>query len=44
MDILDYFRLPEKAKINQRIYVKDFIQFAEITGNTKSLIEKSISN
>lgn len=43
MDILDYFRLPEKAKINQRIYVKDFIQFAEITGSIKSLIEKSIN-
>lgn len=43
MDILEYFRLPEKAKINQRIYVKDFIQFAEITGSIKSLIEKSIN-
>ncbi len=42
MEILDYFKLPDKAKLDQRIYVKDLIHFAEATGPTKTMIEKSI--
>ena len=42
MEILDYFKLPKKAIIDQRIYVKDLIQFAEAVGPTKTMIEKSI--
>jgi len=42
MEILDYFKLPNRAKLDQRIYVKDLIHFAEATGPTKTMIEKSI--
>ena len=42
MEILEYFKLPKKAIIDQRIYVKDLIQFAEAVGPTKTMIEKSI--
>jgi len=43
MEILDYFKLPEKAIINQRIYIKDIVSFLEATGSEKSLFEKSIN-
>ena len=43
MEILDYFKLPEKAIINQRIYIKDIVSFIEATGSEKSLFEKSIN-
>ena len=42
MEILEYFKLPKKAIIDQRIFVKDLIQFAEAVGPTKTMIEKSI--
>ena len=42
MEILDYFKLPNRAKLDQRIYVKDLIHFAEATGPAKTMIEKSI--
>ena len=42
MEILDYFKLPDKAKLDQRIYVKDLIHFSEATGPIKTMIEKSI--
>ena len=43
MEILDYFKLPEKAQITQRVYTKDVIAALDATGSDKALIEKSIS-
>ena len=43
MGILDYFKLPEKAKTSLRVYVKDLVSNIEATGQEKSLIEKSIN-
>lgn len=41
--IVERFRLPEKAKINQRIYTKDIVLAADAKGKEKSLLEKGIS-
>ena len=43
MELLDYFKLPEQAKLNQRIYVKDIVAVLEATGSEKALFEKSIN-
>ena len=43
MEILDYFKLPEKAQITQRVYTKDIVAALDATGSDKVLIEKSIS-
>ena len=43
MEVLDYFKLPDSAKLAQRIYVKDVVAALGTTGNDKTLLEKSIS-
>ena len=43
MEVLEYFKLPEQAKLNQRIYVKDIVAVLEATGSEKALFEKSIN-
>lgn len=41
--IVERFRLPEKARVNQRIFTKDIVQAADAKGKEKSLLEKGIS-
>lgn len=43
MELIDYFKLPEQAKLNQRIYVKDIVEALEATGSKRVLFEKSIN-
>ena len=43
MEILDLFKIPESAKIEQRVYVKDIVSALELAGKDKLAIEKSIS-
>ena len=43
MEILDLFNIPEPAKIEQRVYVKDLVSALELVGKDKLAIEKSIS-
>lgn len=44
MEIIEYFKLPEKAKASQRLYVNQIVEQANATGNDKKLLEKSIKN
>lgn len=41
--IVERFRLPAKAQVNQRIYTKDIVLAADAKGKEKSLLEKGIS-
>ena len=44
MEIIEYFKLPEKAKASQRLYVNQIVEQANATGNDKKLLEKSIKS
>ena len=42
-DIIELFRLPKKAQVNQRVFTKDIVAAADAKGKEKTLLEKSIS-
>ncbi len=42
-DIVELFRLPKKAQVNQRVFTKDIVSAADAKGKEKTLLEKSIS-
>lgn len=43
MEVLDFFKLPTKATVSQRIYTKDVVSALGVTGKDKTLIEKAVS-
>ena len=44
MEVLDYFKTPKTAQLNQRIFVKEFVSLSKVEGKGKTLIEKNVSN
>lgn len=44
MELIELFKIPEKAKIDSKIKIKDIVNVLELSGKDKSIFEKSIGS